>query len=345
MKQSLGILLMSLFIAISACSENETQNNREIVDYYVGNPLGIPVTPSNDGTFNTLSTNVKVFGAIYAAESCSYDEVRNVIVVPNRVVPQTELTNSAWISFINHDGSVHTARWIGIQNPEDRENLNPPLTLNVPLGSHISNGKLYLADRGRGANLDDSTIGVIRIFNMQSGEPAGEIDVPGSHWLNDLVVSSDGTIYTTQTGESRQTPDNDTWRVWKIDKDQEVSVFYMGRPLNFPNGINIDMEGNIVVVNSGNNEVLTFNTDGELIKTEYAVQSGSDGIVIMSDGTKYVSSVTEGGISRIRDGSESVLIAENIPNASSMCYDPVSHQLIVPMNPNNGLAFVPLGEE
>jgi hypothetical protein len=26
-------------------------------------------------------------------------------------------TNNGWISFINHDGSVHTARWVGLQNP------------------------------------------------------------------------------------------------------------------------------------------------------------------------------------------------------------------------------------
>ena len=36
------------------------------------------------------------------------------------------------------------------------------------------------------------------------------------------------------------------------------------------------------------------------------------------------------------------LIARNIPNAASMCYDAGAHQLVVPMNPNNGLAFVSL---
>ena len=63
-----------------------------------------------------MSSNVKVYGAIYSAESCSYDPARNVIVVPNRGVGQNVQTNNGWISFINHDGSVHTARWIGIQN-------------------------------------------------------------------------------------------------------------------------------------------------------------------------------------------------------------------------------------
>ena len=41
----------------------------------------------------------------------------------------------------------------------------------------------------------------------------------------------------------------------------------------------------------------------------------------MPDGTKYVSSVLNGGVSRIRPGQPAELIAQNIPNAASMCYD------------------------
>ena len=68
----------------------------------------------------------------------------------------------------------------------------------------------------------------------------------------------------------------------------------------------------------------------------------SDGLVVMADGTKYVSSVFKGGVSRIRPGQPAELVAENIPSAASMCYDSVQHQLVIPMNPNNALAFVKL---
>ena len=85
--------------------------------FSVGNALGLPIAPAADGTFNAMSKNVKVYGAIYSAESCSYDPTRDLIVVPNRGVGQNVQTNNAWVSFINHDGSVHTARWIGLQNP------------------------------------------------------------------------------------------------------------------------------------------------------------------------------------------------------------------------------------
>ena len=49
--------------------------------YSVGNPLGVP---GRDGAFAPISSNVKVFGAIFSAESCSYDAERGVTAAPAR---------------------------------------------------------------------------------------------------------------------------------------------------------------------------------------------------------------------------------------------------------------------
>jgi hypothetical protein len=310
--------------------------------FFVGNRLGLPINPAADGAFEAISSNVKVYGSIYSAESCSYDPGRGVIVVPNRGVPQNVQTNNAWVSFVNHDGSVHTARWIGVQNPPDRGNLKPALVLNEPYGSDIANGMLYVADRDGGTTATEPSVAVIRKFNMQSGAPAGEIRVERSAWLNDIEVADDGTIYGTQTGDGSDKPDPSTWQVWKIAPDGTASIFVQGAPLRRPNGVALDPQGNIVVVNVGNAEVLTFSPTGQLVKTESAAQAGNDGLVIMPDGTKYVSSVLNGGVSRIRAGQTAELIARNIPNAASMCYDAGANQLVIPMNPNNGLAFVRL---
>jgi hypothetical protein len=311
--------------------------------YFVGNRLGLPINPAADGAFEPTSSNVKVYGSIYSAESCSYDGARGVIVVPNRGVPQTVQTNNAWISFINHDGSVHTARWVGVQNAgEARSLLTPPLVLNEPYGSDISNGILYLADRDGGTTPTEPSVAVIRKFNLQTGAPAGEVRVERSPWLNDIAVAGDGTIYATNTGVGGATPDPATWQVWKITPAGVSSVFVQGPPLKQPNGIAVDGQGNIVVVNIGTSDVLTFAPDAKLLKTETAAQAGNDGLVIMPDGTKYVSSVLNGGVSKMRPGKPAELIARNIPNAASMCYDAGANQLVIPMNPNNGLAFVRL---
>jgi hypothetical protein len=313
------------------------------VPYFVGNPLGMPINPAADGAFNAMSNNVKVYGSVYSAESCSYDPARRVIVVPNRGVGQNVRTNDAWITFLNHDGSVHTSRWIGVQNPGDqRANMTPPLVLNEPLGSDIANGVLYVADRDGGTGPTDPAISVIRTFNMQTGAPGRAFRVEKSTGFNDIEVADDGTIYATQTGTGGQTPDPTSWQVWKITPDGNASIFVQGAPLRQPNGIAFDPQGNIVVVNIGTEDVLTFSKDGKLVRTEKAVQSGNDGLVIMRDGTKYVSSVVNGGVSRIRPGRNAELIAQNIPNPASMCYDSDANQLVIPMNANNALAFIRL---
>ena len=310
--------------------------------FAVGNPLGLPMAPAPNSGFNAISSNVKVYGAIYSAESCSYDQERGVIVVPNRGVTQNVQTNDSWVSLINHDGSVHTARWIGVQNPGARASLTPPLVLNEPYGSDIANGVLYLADRDGGTGPNDPSVAVVRRFNLKTGVPAGEVRVDKSPWFNDIEVADDGTIYATQTGAGGQNPDASTWQVWKITPEGAASIFIQGAPLRQPNGVALDSKGNIVVANMGTDEILTFSKEGKLLTTERAAQTGSDGLVIMPDGTKYVSSVQNGGVSRIRPGQAAELIAQNIPSAASMCYDEGAKQLVIPMNPNNGLAFVPL---
>ena len=316
------------------------QQPQETKPYSAGKALGIT---NPDGGFEAISPNVKVYGGIVSAESCSYDATTGLIVVPNRGLPQNMQANDAWISLINPDGSVHTLRWIGLQRPDERKNLSTPLILNEPFGSDIINDVLYVADRDGGTGKDDPSVAVIRKFSMKTGESMGEIKIEDAGWINDIEVKEDGTIYATETGDfGRPNPNPDTWKVWKVTPAGKATVFVQGPPVNVPNGIAFDPQGNIVVANSGNAYVLTFSPNGKLLKTETAAQPGSDGLVIMPDGTKYVCSVFNGGVSRIRPGKPAELIAKNIPSAASMCYDSKTNQLVIPMNANNSLAFIPL---
>jgi hypothetical protein len=221
------------------------------------------------------------------------------------------------VSLINPDGSVHTAKWIGV--------TRDGLTLNHPLGSAISNGVLYTVD---GA--------VLRSFDLASGNPLKAVDLTaaGATFLNGIGVMADGTAYISNT----RPPET----IFKVTADGTVSKFVEGAPLAVPNGVAIDNDGNIVVVNIGANTVLTFNPAGNLVRTENAVEAGNDGVVVTEDGTKYVSSVRFGSVSRIRPGRPAEVIASGIPSAASMCYDSVQKQLVIPLNPNNALAFIKL---
>jgi hypothetical protein len=295
--------------------------------FEAGKPLGV----LHEGVYAPMSANVKVYGGVVSAESCSYDGTRDLIMVVNRGAAQDQVPNDGFVSLLNRDGSVHTAHWIaGGRNG---------LILNHPFGSDIHAGRLYLADSDGGTADGAARVAVIRMFDVRSGAPAGEIRIADAAWINDLAVARDGTVYASQTGS----PDGTApMRVYRIAASGQVSVFLEGAPLSLPNGVAIDHEGNIVVANMGDAAILTYSAQGKLLKTEAAAQRGSDGLVIMADGTKYVSSVRLGGVSRIRPGQPAELIATGIPSAASMCFDPRDNQLAIPMNPNNAVAFVRL---
>ncbi len=287
------------------------QGGQASPSFTAGRPLGTGM----QNQFTPISGNVRVLGSFRFAESCAYDEARGLIVVMNRGMAEAQAPNDGYVSLLNPDGTVHTTKWIGV-------NRNG-LTLNDPLGSAIRNEILYAAD-----------VNTVRTFSLATGEPIAAFEVPEATGLNGIAVTRDGTIYASNTGAPA--------RVYRITPDGTASVFAEGAPLAGPNGVAIDPDGNVVVVNIGSNDVLTFSPAGQLVRTEQAVQAGNDGLVIDTDGTKYVSSVVQGGVSRIRPGQPAELIASGIPSAASMCFDPARRQLIIPMNDHNALAFLSL---
>lgn len=293
--------------------------------FTAGGALGTTV----QGRYTPLSANVKVFGGVVNAESCAYHPTRDLIMVVNRGATQADSPNDGFVSLLNRDGSIHTARWIGA--------TRDGLVLNHPFGSDVHAGKLYLADSDGGTADGAARIAVLRTFDLATGAPLASMTIRESAWFNDIAVAGDGTVYATQTGSADgQTP----FRLFKVTPAGVASVLIDGAPLVRPNGVAMDRDGNVVVANMGNSAILTFSPDGKLLKTEQAAQPGSDGLVILPSGVKYVSSVIEGGVSRIRPGRPAELIATGIPSAASMCFDPKSRQLAIPMNSNNALAFV-----
>jgi sugar lactone lactonase YvrE len=284
-----------------------------------------PAAPAADqpfvaGTPLKMTPNARTYGGFRFAESISYDAKRDLYVVPSAGMAQTVVPNDGYVSLVNPDGSAHTLKWIGV-------NRNG-LTLNHPLGSDIQNDMLYLAD-----------IDVVRWFDMTTGAPKGNVTIKGmTSNINDIEVAADGTIYATQTGGD----DPGTWRVYKVTPQGESSVFASGPPLSRPNGIAFDPKGNIVVINIGTSDILTFSPAGQLILTEQSTDPGNDGLAILPDGTKYVSSVRLGTVARIRPGQKPELIASGIPTPASMAYDSKRNRLVIPMNDWNAITFVEL---
>ena len=288
------------------------------------------------GNYRTLSEGLKVFGGFDFAESCAYDPGRDLLVVPsmgNRT--RDGFVNDGWISLVNHDGSVNTLQWL-------TNNEETGAFINDPFGMDIVDGILYVNDRSGSETEGDPLVAAITMWDVATGEWLGYHSVPDSTGFNDLAVAADGTIYASES--------SNPGRIFQVNPDGSSSVFLeatlvndVGDILQRPNGVAIDNDGNIVIVNISSNNVFTYSPAGELLLTETTVDGGDDGIVIMADGTKYVSSVRFGSISMIPPGGEAELIAVGMPGGASMCYDPTAHQLVVPMNNANAIVLVPLG--
>ena len=134
---------------------------------------------------------------------------------------QDVVPNDGYVSLINPDGTAHTLKWIGV-------NRNG-LTLNHPLGSDIANGMLYVVD-----------IDTVRWFDMKTGEPKGNVQVPGVIRFNDLEVAATARS-TPRRPARRRMPTS--WKVYKITPQGQASVVITGAPLNLPNGIAFDAQG------------------------------------------------------------------------------------------------------
>jgi hypothetical protein len=316
--------IATLFVTSAALAQAPAAGQQP-KPFAAGTPLG---ATNEAGAAKKMSSNVKVYGSFHFAESCTFDPERNVIVAMNAGNPRNAGSppplepNDGFVSLINPDGSVHTSKWIGA--------TRDGLTLVHPLGSAIQGATLYVNDGN-----------MIRTFDLKTGAPKQAFEVKESVNLNGIGVAPDGTMYASNTGNATQ-PENKQ-RIYKVTPGGQSSVFIDGAPLNLPNGVAIDPQGNVVVVNIGDNAVLTFDKAGKLTKTERAKESGNDGLVVLPNGTKYVSSVRYGSVSKIAPGKEAEVIAEGIPSAASMCYDSKQNQLVIPMNPNNALAFIRLG--
>ena len=168
-------------------------------EFQVGQPLG---ATDEQGTRMEMSDNVKVFGSFHFTESCTFDPERNLILSMNAGDRSEGAAPDGYVSLINPDGSVHTAKWIGV--------TRDGLELENPIGSAIRNGVLYTVDSG-----------FLRSFALETGKPLDSIEVPGAGFLNGIGVSDDGTAYISDTRAGL---------VRKVTADGDVSVFAGGQP-------------------------------------------------------------------------------------------------------------------
>src|SRR5437870_1104380 len=298
--------LLFLFILIAACQ-------REAVPP-PGPPMKegappMPMTTSPTATMATSAQPQKLTG-FQTPESVLYDADQDVYFVSNINGQPTAADDNGFVSRINPDTLQNDLKWIDAAKPD--------IILNAPKGMAILGDNLYVAD-----------LVVVRRFDRKTGQPKGEIAIPGSTFLNDLA--SDGkALYVTDSGlkagaNGFEATGSDG--VWKIvnDKPQKLAS---GSDLNRPNGVEI-VDGKVWVVSFGANELYQIDKGKKTNVTK--IPKGSlDGLVHMGDGSFLVTSWDGKTVYRGKPGGTFAPVVENVDSPADIGYDAKRHRLLVP---------------
>ncbi|HEX9981789.1 MAG TPA: hypothetical protein VGF69_00865 [Thermoanaerobaculia bacterium] len=272
----------------------------------------MPVPPAMRGL---APPALAVIGELRAPESVLHDAQQDVYFISNINGSLLTIDNNGFISRVNPSTMQVELKWI--------EGGKRGVTLDAPKGMAVIGETLYVSD-----------VRAVRAFDRRTGEPRGEIALPGAALIND--ITTDGrSLYVSDTGlltgpgQSFYRTGSDT--IWKIT-DGRPEKLASTTALQHPNGLDW-VEGKLRFVTFGPNEL--YELSGGKQKRIGTLPYGQlDGLVHLADGTPVVSSWLGDGIYR-RSGDGFIPILTGIDAPADIGYDAKRRRLLVPRSGTN----------
>jgi len=257
-------------------------------------------------------------------ESVLHDTQSDTYLISNIGGMIPEKDDNGFISRVSPSGDVLELKWI--------DGASSDVTLHSPKGMALFGDRLYVAD-----------IDTIRVFNRETGKPMHEVVIKGSTFLNDIVVGSGGTAFTsesaivfTKNGLKRTEKD----AIYRISPDFKVSVLKKDKSLAMPNGLEIVGKDLLGVVSRG--EGGFYILDGQGNKT-YSVKlpvTKLDGLVQLSNNDFLASSWETSSVYRINKTGDISKVIQLPLAAANIGYDAQRKKLLLPMLKANQVAFL-----
>jgi hypothetical protein len=216
------------------------------------------------------SKPVARFTGLSAPESVLYDVRGDRYLVSNLkgdsltgTIWGRSRTNRGFISLLSPDGQVTDRTWI--------EDGKRGAKLDAPKGLAISGDLLYVAD-----------VAVVRTFDLRTGEPRGDVPVPGATFVADVATGDDGKVYVSDAG----VPDGSfeakgTDSVYFIEQGRARAIV-AGPGLRRPQGIAWTPRG-LVVGSFESNELYRLDAHGAKQDVTRTPTGGLTGIVSLGD--------------------------------------------------------------
>ncbi|MEH2554427.1 DNA-binding beta-propeller fold protein YncE [Bradyrhizobium algeriense] len=148
-------------------------------------------------------------------ESAVFDPAAGAVYVSNVNGDPMKKDGNGFVSKLGPDGKVVTIEWAK--------------GLDSPTGLALANGKLYVADVDRIAEID-----------LAKGEVLNRFEAPGSKFLNDLAADKSGRIYASDMVSNS---------IWVLDGGK-LSLLLQDDALENPNGLLVE-DGRLVVASWG----------------------------------------------------------------------------------------------
>jgi sugar lactone lactonase YvrE len=253
-------------------------------------------------------------------ESIAYDDGNDRYLVSNVNGNPAEADNNGYISLVSPDGKVILEKFIagGVNK----------VTLSAPKGTAIANGNLYVSD-----------ISSVRIFDLKTGAPKGEVKIPGATFLNDVDADSSGKVYVSDTGVkvgAHGFEPTGTDAVYVIDKTNKVKTLLKDKTLEKPNGVYAGDKAGLWVVTFGAPHLYRIDDKGKK-QDETTLPAGQlDGIIKNGDDI-YISSWETSSVYKGKPGGTFAVVIPNVKSPADIGLDTKRKRILVPLFTENAI--------
>lgn len=263
----------------------------------------------------------EVASGIQTPESICYDPTAGLVYVSNIGAGGPTLKDGdGFISICDLDGKLVNLKWI--------------TGLDAPKGMRVRQGTLWVSDIDRLVEIE-----------IARGKIRTSVPVPNATFLNDVACGADGTVFVSDTMNSRILS----------CRDGQVSVFAEGDDLECPNGLLV-IGDRLIVAAWGCDPAADFTTKvpGRLLSLDLKTKAlqpisarstgNLDGIASDGSGGYFATDWMAGKILHIAKDGTVKLATQLTKGTADLAYVPQKKLLIVPRMLENKVTALRWGE-